>query len=191
MLPDFYPDLVAKIRARLVPDPDRPGCAIWPLGGKKHARLKFAGKLYSPHRVMLEWKLGRVLPRRIDACHACDNPPCCAEAHLWEGTRGDNMRDAIAKGLARPPIRGPEAEARRIASLRAGSRPWTSTPLRRCETLNGHPCEICRQPVALGELYYDRGSSRRSRAHVLCVERGAANDTQAAALPTPARRGAP
>jgi hypothetical protein len=99
-LPEFYPALVAKIRARLIPDPERPGCLLWPggRGSKGHGRVKHGGKLYGPHRVLLEHKLGRVLPRHLEACHSCDNPPCCNEAHLWEGTRADNNQDAIAKG---------------------------------------------------------------------------------------------
>lgn len=39
--------------------------------------------------------------------HRCDNPPCCNGAHLWMGTRGDNCRDARAKGRTRTGDRHP------------------------------------------------------------------------------------
>jgi len=32
-----------------------------------------------------------------DACHRCDNPPCCNPAHLYVGTRKRNAADAVER----------------------------------------------------------------------------------------------
>lgn len=45
-------------------------------------------------RIVLERKLGRPLLLGMLACHTCDNPVCCNEAHIYEGTFADNARDA-------------------------------------------------------------------------------------------------
>lgn len=33
-----------------------------------------------------------------NACHHCDNPPCCRPDHLFEGDTKKNMEDAVKKG---------------------------------------------------------------------------------------------
>ncbi len=41
-------------------------------------------------------------------CHRCDNPPCCNPAHIFEGSRADNMHDMFRKN------RRPSAKGRRL-----------------------------------------------------------------------------
>jgi hypothetical protein len=119
-LPDFYPALVAKIRARLVPDPARAGCLIFPQKRGRHTRINFDGRSYSPHRVIAEWEAGELFPRKIDACHTCDNERCCLPAHLFRGTRRDNVMDAVQKGR----ITAPLANARAMRKLDDAAVRW-------------------------------------------------------------------
>jgi hypothetical protein len=57
--------------------------------------------LQTTHRIAWELANGRQVPKGMDVCHTCDNPPCCNPAHLWIGTAKDNTRDMILKGRAR------------------------------------------------------------------------------------------
>lgn len=45
---------------------------------------------------------GTLPPSELEVCHSCDNPPCINPEHLFVGTHGDNMQDAITKGRLRP-----------------------------------------------------------------------------------------
>jgi hypothetical protein len=42
--------------------------------------------------------LGRPLRSDEQACHRCDNPPCCNPDHLFAGFARDNVGDMISKG---------------------------------------------------------------------------------------------
>lgn len=80
--------------------------------GTGYGRFHLGDRVEVASRIALAIDLGRPIAPRLEACHTCDNPPCCNAAHLLEGTRQDNVRDSMAKGryrsgiaamLAKPP----------------------------------------------------------------------------------------
>lgn len=62
-----------------------------------YGRVRYKGKLYSAHRVVLEAWEQRPSEQHV-ALHSCDNPPCISVLHLRWGTQADNTADAIARG---------------------------------------------------------------------------------------------
>lgn len=74
-------------------------CWIWKQSKKKaeYGRLSVNKRYYDAHCVSLTlWKGDR--PEGHEGCHKCDNPPCVNPAHLFWGTRKDNVLDCIQKG---------------------------------------------------------------------------------------------
>lgn len=81
------------------------GCWLWTAakrngygvlgGGKRGVPLVYA------HRLSFTIHSGREITAGKEICHTCDVRACVNPAHIYLGTRSDNMRDAWERGSRR------------------------------------------------------------------------------------------
>jgi hypothetical protein len=75
---------------------------IGPLSIKRYGLFRITRngtrQVFRSSRISLFLSTGR-FPVDLLVCHHCDRPWCCNPGHLFTGTTGDNMKDALAKGL--------------------------------------------------------------------------------------------
>ena len=64
---------------------------------KRNYGIAWNGYDIRAHRYSWELTNGPV-PAGMHVLHRCDNPPCVRPDHLFLGTQGDNLRDAVEKG---------------------------------------------------------------------------------------------
>lgn len=95
-----HPSLAERFARRLEVTPS--GCIEW-TGSRNRAgygSISVGGRTEgrrSTHRLAWELTNGSI-PDGMQILHHCDNPPCCNPAHLFLGTRSENMADMISKG---------------------------------------------------------------------------------------------
>jgi len=69
---------------------------------KGYGQFRHDGQMRQAHRWILGQARGVPLrwdaEKREEACHRCDNPPCCNLAHLYVGDRTSNMGDSVRRG---------------------------------------------------------------------------------------------
>lgn len=78
-------------------------CWYWTGRKDKHGYGKIAvqGRDLRAHRLSYRISKG-IDPGSMCVCHICDQTDCVNPDHLFLGSRGDNMKDAIAKGRMDP-----------------------------------------------------------------------------------------
>jgi HNH endonuclease len=73
------------------------GCILWvgPIDHQGYGMLGFGGRHVRAHRIA--WELVHGSAGNLCILHRCDRPYCVNVAHLFLGTRADNIADCVAK----------------------------------------------------------------------------------------------
>lgn len=81
-----------------VGQPTERGCREWQgaRSSSGYGTFRVDGRTVAAHRHAYELTHGRLSPG-AEACHTCDNPPCCEPSHLFAGSKRDNQLDKVAK----------------------------------------------------------------------------------------------
>ena len=79
------------------------GCHPWTGGTDKdgYGRFSVQSVMIPAHRWLAGHMRGLPLTPEEEACHTCDNPPCCNGKHIFVDSHGGNMADAGRKGRRR------------------------------------------------------------------------------------------
>lgn len=81
--------------------------SCWPWQGaydpNGYGAVKVGSRKRGTHVYAWELANGRSRKKGFDVCHTCNNRFCCNPKHLYEGTRLQNVHDALAAGTHHVP----------------------------------------------------------------------------------------
>ncbi len=89
------------------PEPNS-GCWLWTrsVNDRGYGQVYPKGKRNPEKAHRYSWQIHNgTIPAGLHVLHHCDTPACVNPAHLYLGTRSENMREAVSKGRHRGPKR--------------------------------------------------------------------------------------
>lgn len=103
MTPEELFSVVARFWSKVEMSGD---CWLWTGQTNNHGYGRFEFWADNTRRRVLAHRMARALVGRpissgVKGRHTCDTPACVRPDHILEGTQGDNIRDAIARGRLR------------------------------------------------------------------------------------------
>lgn len=85
--------------------PELGPCWLWTAGKSSgYGLIRASGQVIPIYAHRYSWELhnNQPVPAGLNVCHRCDVRACVRPDHLFIGTQGDNIRDALAKGRLAP-----------------------------------------------------------------------------------------
>lgn len=169
--PSYDAVVLERIKSLIAVDPVT-GCWLWqgPIATVKWNARGFytggygcgpgyRGRGIAVHRTV--WMIHNgPQPKKMDVCHTCDVRHCCNPAHLWLGTRSQNLQDMADKG--RGPCGGKAAQTHCVRGHElSGDNLMLSNGGRR------RGCKTC-----MGEVHHQTDAYKRWRLAYQRIRRG-------------------